>query len=682
MEMTLPFTVQQHLFRAYDIRGARQYFTADFIQALGKAFAKLYLSQSHDSTNSNATPLHNATLINNNQPAYAQMHSAKAKTVVIGYDVRINSDTIAQTLADILSKNGLVVINLGLITTPMMAFWAQQYYGHGIMVTASHSTKDTLGIKWLIDNTSPSGLEIQALYQQLRIYNSSYHDLFNGRHNSLYHHLHNDRHNSDFINVNPTQSYYQKFYISQSKPSTQSGFLNINPLADNKIDLIDLPADIVAITYINAIAQVFLAIDSNSNLADLDNSHSSSKPAKATAKLDLIVVIDCMNGATSNIAQPLFERFCQRVIMLNDTPDGNFPTGNPDPTEPNRLAELQHTVIVNEADLGLAFDGDGDRLMIVDNSGKVVVPDHLLYLLAQVAITERPSTSDSSGTIDSLDKPHVLFDVKCSHHLPKLLSALGTTPIMTRTGSSLLRQQLQTHERNALFAGELSGHFIFNDGYFIAYDDAMYAGLRLLHWLTYTAPNLNILAPLTVNGITSTPIITDIWGEPRVHATPYQLTDITQTLPILISSADHYLSLNDKNDSSCTIIDHLIDFCHYLQRLADPNANDKASNYEVASFYEPLPYDCFGSKTPAVITKAEAQQLLPVGTKLSCIDGVRLDFAHGFGVLRKSNTSNSLTVRFAGDSVSDLKKVRASFVALCDLFDKDLAKQIATIYSE
>ena len=114
----------------------------DFIQALGYAFAHLYQAAEYRDTNNQSI-------------------------VVIGYDVRCSSDDIAHTLATILAQHGLHVIQLGLVTTPMMAYWAAQYQGHGIMVTASHSAKDILGIKWLVNNQSPSCAEIQALYQQL-----------------------------------------------------------------------------------------------------------------------------------------------------------------------------------------------------------------------------------------------------------------------------------------------------------------------------------------------------------------------------------------------------------------------------------------------------------------------------------------------------------------------------------
>ena len=362
-----PFAAQHSLFRAYDIRGTRHYFTSEFVQALGHAFAQLY--QSTD-------------------------------VIVIGYDVRLGSDAIAQALAKILIAHHFTVIDLGLVTTPMMAFWAKRYQGHGIMITASHSAKDTLGIKWLVSNASPSGPDIQAFYQSV-------------------------------CGVNSTNI--------PNQPNSHS------ILSEPASTIIHLPATTVHNAYIEAIAQVFARIQYENTTVSATNNQNPSK-------LNITVVIDCMDGATSNIAQPLFERFCQQVIMLNDTPDGNFPTGNPDPTEPNRLAELQQTVIINEADLGLAFDGDGDRLMIVDNRGKVVTSDNLLYLLAQVALTEYPKSKSDM---------QVIFDIKCSHHLPKLLTAIDAIPIMSRTGSSLLRQQLQDDDNQAIFAGELSGHFIF-----------------------------------------------------------------------------------------------------------------------------------------------------------------------------------------------------------------------------
>ena len=580
------FAAQHSLFRAYDIRGSRQHFTDGFIHALGHVFAHLYQFQQS---------IHNGNIDVSN------CQSDNDKTiVVIGYDVRDGSDTIAQIFADILSQHGLQVIRLGLVTTPMMIFWAEQYQGHGIIITASHSAKDILGIKWLVNHASPSSTDIQTLYQQLVSYNSQ----------------------NSFLKTNAKLVHYKQQH---------------------------LPAKQVASAYIDAITQVFKQIYQPLNQTVEDSQLPSSK-------LDLVVVIDCMHGATSNIAQPLFAHFCRRVIMLNDAPDGDFPSGNPDPSEPQRLKQLQQNVLIHQADIGIAFDGDGDRLMVVDNNGKVVTPDHLLYLLAKIAVIERPQS-----LVSSLSSAQVLFDIKCCHHLPKLITELGATPVLSKTGSSLMRQQMQQSNGQIIFAGELSGHFIFNDSRFILYDDAMYAALRLLHWLA--KPQL-VKSNRTSN-----------------------LADIIKGLPVIVSTADHYLPLPESMMSDCSIVRQLARFCRYLQELVQATLAPVTS---AAFIDQPHPQAvvacapslCTCSTKSQSMTLEQAQALLPVGTKLSCIDGVRLDFAHGFGVLRQSNTSQNLTVRFAGDSIDDLIDVQTRFAALCRPFDAQLAAQILAIIAE
>lgn len=594
------FAAQQSLFRAYDIRGSHKLFTPDFVDALGNTFAHLYTALPSHTKNRflKTNSLKNSFL---EKSSLAQSIDSKKVIVVIGYDVRCGSNNIAYRLADILTQYGMQVIQLGLVTTPMMAFWAEQYHGHGIVVTASHSAKDILGIKWLINHKSPSSIEIQRLYQQLL--GSESKSQFNGQ--------------KDNLDQNTFLSFINKSLNDQT----------------------DLPHDQVTTTYIAAITQVFEQIypfDKKS----LDNNPSSSN------KLDLVVVIDCMNGATSTIAQRLFNCFCQQVIMLNDTPDGNFPTGNPDPTEPDRLKQLQKNVLDHQADIGMAFDGDGDRLMIVDNSGKVVTPDHLLYLLAQVALAERPKP-----LTDSLPISQILFDIKCSHHLPIMLSELGTKPVLSKTGSSLMRQQMQRAGSPILFAGELSGHFIFNDSRFIIYDDAMYAALRLLHWLS---------------------VANESHGKNA-------LTEITQRLPAVVNTADHYLPIPETSVEDCSVVEQLTRLCQYLRRLVEASVEDNADHYLLDTCPPSL---CRCSENRQYITLEQARYLLPIGTKLSCIDGVRLDFAHGFGVLRQSNTSHKLTARFAGDTLNDLKDIQEKFAALCRPFDQELAEQIAAIPAE
>ena len=598
-----PFAAQQSLFRAYDIRGVNQYFTSSFIQALGHAFATLYNAQDSQPTQNIST---NTSV------------ETKQNVVVIGYDMRIGSEAIAHTLSTVLAQQGLRVIQLGLVTTPMMAFWAAQYQGHGIVATASHSAKDILGIKWLVNNKSPSSSEIQTLYHQLTDHHSCH--------------------------AYPDSQAKNPIFHSENIESIDNNY-------DSKLpsDLLEqLPAYQVANVYIDAIAQVFEQL--------FQHNHSATAANQKNAyKLDLVIVIDCMHGATGSIAQRLFERFCQNVIFLNDTPNGNFPLGNPDPTEPNRLNELQRAVVLHAADIGLAFDGDGDRLMVVDNNGKIVTPDHLLYLLARIAITEHPNSLS-----DSLLASEVLFDIKCAHHLPRLLSELGTTPVISKTGSSFMRQQVQHPDNQIVFAGELSGHFIFNDSRFIPYDDAMYAALRLLHWLDQTHNDTNDKKPLA---------------------------DIIQSLPTIVSTADHYLPMPQTAITDCSLVEQLTRFCHYLQYLVDMSTHtDSSSSQQLKDTCLPATTckssACTCATAKAQIALKQTHELLPMGTKLSCIDGVRLDFAHGFGVLRQSNTSNSLTARFAGDSIDDLKDIQATFAALCRPFNAALAEQILAIPAE
>ncbi|WP_426243265.1 phosphomannomutase/phosphoglucomutase [Psychrobacter sp. TWP2-1-2] len=589
------FAAQQCLFRAYDIRGSRQHFTTDFIQALGKAFAQLY---SVADCNSTAAPA-KACLP---KPSI----DLKRTVIVLGYDVRLGSDIIAQRLANILTEYGLQVIQLGLITTPMMVFWAEQHSGHGIIVTASHSAKDILGIKWLVNHQSPSHAEIQLLWQKTRT------------------------------------NYACHLNHAQTQVDAQNTLTNTTAksICNQPFNLSDAQ---VAMTYIEAIAQVFKQI------------HPCNKPLlkdnqQPPDTLDVVVVIDCMHGATSNIAQRLFEHFCQQVIMINDTADGSFPSGNPDPTEPHRLKQLQRSVRQHQADIGIAFDGDGDRLMIVDNSGKVVTPDHLLYLLAQVALTEHPETLCYKSPVHSQLPSQILFDIKCSHHLPKLLSELGATPVLSKTGSSFMRRQMQHSAGQIVFAGELSGHFIFNDSRFIIYDDAMYAVLRLLHWLTAY----------------------DAHGKKS-------LTDITEQLPAMVSTADHYLPMPKTLKKDDALVVQLTKFCQYLRQLVEATMAEDSGDHWIATSQPSL---CRCSMSRQYMTSKQAKCLFPVGTKLSCIDGVRLDFAHGFGVLRQSNTSHNLTARFAGDSIEDLRDIQAKFAALCRPFDKKLAEQIVAIPAE
>ena len=635
----MPYFAAQHsLFRAYDIRGSRQHFTTDFIQALGYAFANLYHAPSH-SLSLVEHDFDNSIIA----PHLTHRTPSQKAIVVIGYDVRRDSDVIAQNLATILSECGLQVVQLGLITTPMMVFWAEQYQGHGIIVTASHSARDVLGIKWLVNHQSPSRDDIQALYRQVIHQQLTQRSLDNSMLEKSGLHEHSLQ-KTDFDTINVRKTILIEDNQKNHKALSTPRHVVDNPISNQQMSL---SPEQVAAHYIDAIVQVFKELYPHNNQPTTHHIFGHTSTQLPFTKLDLVVVIDCMHGATSHIAPQLFDHFCHRVIMLNDTPNGDFPAGNPDPTEPNRLTQLQQSVLDHQADIGIAFDGDGDRLMIVNNMGQIVTPDHLLYLLAEVTLAERPAV-----LVQSQSPPQVLFDIKCSHHLPKLLTALGSEPIISKTGSSLMRQQMQKSAGRIVFAGELSGHFIFNDSRFIVYDDAIYAALRLLHWLAANSAN-------------------------RLNATT-NLADIIHNLPDIVSTADHYLPLPINAVTDCSIVEQLTRLCLYLQQLIEATAAlSTHSNPQVFSTCQRTLCSCSIKNLP--ISIEQAKDLLPVGTKLSCIDGVRLDFAHGFGVIRQSNTSHNLTARFAGDSMAHLQDIQAKFAALCRPFDETLAAQIVAI---
>ena len=512
-----PFFPQKSLFKAYDIRGEVTLFTDDFVWALSRAFAELFVTAQHHRLSDSTMP-------------------SKKATVVIGYDARHQSLEIAKFMAYACQQAGLVVQWLGLTTTPMMAFMAQQFSGNGLIVTASHSQKQINGIKWLVNHESPSTDDIQHLYNALIAYKP----------------------------IIPDAQLHQA--IVQSRYQTPDNYFA---------------------TYTHAIQNAFWQINQNKPKR-LCYPHAPKK-----------IVIDCMNGATSQFAERLFTQLGYQCLMLNDMPNGNFPKGNPDPTESHRLHELSQAVTASHADIGLAFDGDGDRVMVMDSQGQMISPDNLLYLLSRIAIEELPTS------YQAIDKK-VIFDVKCSHHVPNLVSSHGALPMMTKTGSSLMRKSLQNKSDNAIFAGELSGHFIFNDGYFVLHDDAMYAAARLLNWLCYQ---------------------------------PLSFGDILTSLPTCISTADMYLPITDS---------------HYGQKVI--------------------------SRMTALGKKPFKRLKSSFAIKnVNTVDGLRLDFDDGFGILRKSNTGSFLTVRFSANDVDELQYIQSIFVDLCRTIDDNLAEQVAQI---
>lgn len=176
------------------------------------------------------------------------------------------------------------------------------------------------------------------------------------------------------------------------------------------------------------------------------------------------VVIDCGNGATGELAPTLLKTLGCEVIELFCDIDGNFPNHHPDPTNPENLKDLISAVKQHKADLGLAFDGDGDRLGVIDAQGKIIWADRQLMLFAQDVLSTKPTAE-------------IIYDVKCSRHLKEHIIKCGGRPSMCRTGHSFMKAKIK--ETGAALAGEMSGHIFFNDRWF-GFDDALYAAARLI----------------------------------------------------------------------------------------------------------------------------------------------------------------------------------------------------------
>ncbi len=182
------------------------------------------------------------------------------------------------------------------------------------------------------------------------------------------------------------------------------------------------------------------------------------------------VSVDGMNGSMGLLAQEALTLLGCEVSGLALEPDGHFPHGDPDPSQPDRLMDLSTDISISGSALGFAFDGDGDRLVVLDRHGQVISPDHLLMLFARMVLELQPGSD-------------IVYDVKSSRRLNRLITESGGRPVMVPTGNTMVRKALLTDTPNGTFGGEFSGHYFFNDGRGLAIDDGLYAALRLLEHL-------------------------------------------------------------------------------------------------------------------------------------------------------------------------------------------------------
>lgn len=296
----------------------------------------------------------------------------------------------------------------------------------------------------------------------------------------------------------------------------------------------------------------------------------------------LKVVLDGLHGSAGRCAKLVLEKLGCEVIALRCEANGHFPDHAPDPFHAGHLLKLQAAIVAQKADLGIALDGDGDRVVLLDEHAHIISPDRLLSLFAQMCLQQHPHKE-------------IVFDVKCSRMVADTVQRLDGQAKMIRTGSSFLRAYLSQSKGSAVFGGEYAGHYVFNDGRGFGYDDGLYAALRVMEYL--------------------------------IQSEATSLSGLLAAYPERFCTEDTYIGTHD----------------------ADPKR--VLNDIEILSHH--------------------------LGARLSKIDGVRLDFDDGFGIIRASNTGEYFTVRFDADNQNRLIEIRQKFVSMLQDQYPQIAQELA-----
>ena len=415
--------------------------------------------------------------------------------LAIGRDGRLSGENILNLLSKELQSIGISVVNIGIVTSPLLYFAAKQLPSKsGIMITGSHNPKNYNGFKIVVNDSPISGLEILNLLSDEAI---------------------------------------------RTKNTGKEIF---------KKDLVD--------EYIKEVL--------------LQKSADKQKKIK--------VVLDCGNGSAGKIAPKLMRSLGHEVIELYCEIDGNFPNHHPDPGKIENLQDLIQAVKENSADVGIAFDGDGDRLGVVTEKGDIIFPDQLMMIFAKDVLKNHPGRE-------------IVFDVKCTNLLSNIIKDAGGIPIMSPTGHFHIKNTLK--KTNAPLAGEMSGHIFFNDQWH-GFDDGHYSAYRLLEiMLRLDVPLSSILNQL-----------------PKAHSTPE-------------------LNINVKEEKKFQIVKDFVNKARF-----------------------------------------------DGGSKVT-IDGLRVDFEDGWGLLRASNTTPKLVLRFEAKTLSRLKEIKSLFLKQLKLIDETIQIDIS-----
>ena len=355
-------------------------------------------------------------------------------------------------------------------------------------------------------------------------------------------------------------------YFAAKKSKCKSGVMitgSHNPKNYNGIKLIINDKPVSGTEIYNLIDKVHKASERKGKITfrDFKEEYISEIKKNIVINEKPKVVIDCGNGASGCIAPKLYSELGCNVINLYTEVDGNFPNHHPDPGKPENLTDLIEKVKETNADIGLAFDGDGDRVGLVTDSGEIVYPDKILMMICK--------------DILSSNKGKIIFDVKCTDSLPKLIEENGGTPLMYPTGHFNIKNGIKKH--NPLLAGEMSGHIFFNDKWY-GFDDGVYSGARIIELKSKTKKSVS---------------------------------NLNKELPILFSTPELNIEVSDE-------------------------------------------------KKFEIVKKFVANCTLE-GEKIS-IDGLRINFDNGWGLLRASNTTPMLVMRFEGNTEENLISIKNKFI--------------------
>ena len=443
-------TPSREIFKAYDIRGiVDRTLTTEGVAAIGQAVG-------------------------------SEARERGLSVIAIGRDGRLSGPALGAALAEGIRRSGVDVVDVGMVTTPMLYFAAHELTASsGVMVTGSHNPPEYNGLKLLLGGDTLSGDAIMALHDRLQ----------SGR-------------------------------LAEGRGSYRE--------------------DDVAERYLKRVTEGV----------------SLARPMR--------VAIDCGNGIPGRFAPELFRRLGCTVTELFCEVDGHFPNHHPDPSQPENLKDLQAALASGAGEIGLAFDGDGDRLGVVTRTGQIIYPDRQLMLFAADVLSRNPGAE-------------IIFDVKCTRNLFPWIRERGGKPTLWKTGHSLIKAKMK--ETGALLAGEMSGHTFFKERWY-GFDDGLYAGARMLEILSRASD---------VDGT--------LTGLPDAVTTP--------ELQIRLKEGENF----------------------------------------------------------AIIAELQRSGQFPDAADIITLDGVRVEYADGFGLARSSNTTPVIVLRSEADNAEALRRIQQAFKA-------------------